>query len=281
MDYPPELVQGFFGLTMYPSFMLTNFSSSSMLACFVAYTLYDLVVFQVFQEQLHSRNFVILSLGFRLLRFVLVVFMGTLWYFKYEQKVCAPKCGIAFAVSPYLPSIQALTVMLQTFALSAPVLFDVLFLNPDRVGLPAHVLLSLTGLKLAVPMAFFVVRDTPPDAFMIAWMVGIVTTFACCMQARDKEQTIDLALYILTTLIIFRDSFQRNKMMRDTVTKLENTLRENEKLAVEAQAIELRAMIGNVAHDLKTVRFLVGRRNLRNLPLTLNFYLIHSHLPRF
>ena len=111
---------------------------------------------------------------------------------------------------------------------------------------------------------------------MIAWMVGIVTTFACCVQARDKEQTIDLALYILTTLIIFRDSFQRNKMMRDTVTKLENTLRENEKLAVEAQAIELRAMIGNVAHDLKTVRFSVSRHSLNNFSLIVSFSLIYS-----
>ena len=49
------------------------------------------------------------------------------------------------------------------------------------------------------------------------------------------------------------------------VIRLEDTLKETEKQTVEGQPSELRAMIGNVAHDLKTVRI------LRILYLTFNF----------
>lgn len=254
MEYPPELVHGFLGVVKYPSFMLTNFSSKTMFAVFITYCLYDQWAFQVFQEQLVFYNHLKASFLYRIIRTTLVILMGSIWYFKTEQRMPSAKSGLAVTVAPHMLNIQAVCVLLMSAVLVAPVLFDVFLIHPDSLGLSAHVLLSLTGLKLVAPLSFFVIRDTPADAFIITWIVGIITTFACCFQTQDKEQMITLFLYVITTFIIFRDNFQRNKMMRDTVTKLENTLKENEQLAVDAQALELRAMIGNVAHDLKTVR---------------------------
>jgi hypothetical protein len=60
--------------------------------------------------------------------------------------------------------------------------------------------------------------------------------------------------YFFTTSIIYYDSHRQSKEKYAIIDRLQETLAENERLAVEAQALELRAMIGNVAHDLKTVR---------------------------
>lgn len=141
----------------------------------------------------------------------------------------------------------------MTMALSVQAMYDVYILNPQRVGLSPHGLLSLSGLKQVAPLAFFVMRDTPSKAIVSSWVICIASSAICCIQAQDKEQFMTLLLYAMASFVIFSDCVEQNRKMVDIVSKLQNTLRENEKLAVEAQAVELRAMIGNVAHDLKTV----------------------------
>ena len=61
------------------------------------------------------------------------------------------------------------------------------------------------------------------------------------------------ALYVYASLLLYMDTRRRIRKTNELVNRLQATLAENETLAVEAQAIELRAMIGNIAHDLKSV----------------------------
>jgi hypothetical protein len=61
--------------------------------------------------------------------------------------------------------------------------------------------------------------------------------------------------YLFATSVVLYDGRRQLMEIYSLISKLQETLAENERLAVEAQALELRAMIGNVAHDLKTVRF--------------------------
>jgi hypothetical protein len=56
------------------------------------------------------------------------------------------------------------------------------------------------------------------------------------------------------SLLIFYDTKRQNDDMLKLVAALQITAEENERLQEESRASELRAMIGNVAHDLKTVR---------------------------
>jgi hypothetical protein len=50
------------------------------------------------------------------------------------------------------------------------------------------------------------------------------------------------------------DSKRQSDEMTRLVLALQATVQANERLQEEGRASELRAMIGNVAHDLKTVR---------------------------
>jgi hypothetical protein len=64
---------------------------------------------------------------------------------------------------------------------------------------------------------------------------------------------VSIFIYAYTSLLILYDSDRQNTDMMRVINRLRFTMAENEKLQVEVQATELRAMIGNVAHDLKTV----------------------------
>jgi len=103
-------------------------------------------------------------------------------------------------------------------------------------------------------LIFFLLRDTQPVAVLFSWFIAVLTMFACCVYSHSIGAFISVTLYTVVSATLFFEHHRQNKAMFAVVTKLEETLAENESLAVEAQATELRAMIGNVAHDLKTVR---------------------------
>jgi hypothetical protein len=75
----------------------------------------------------------------------------------------------------------------------------------------------------------------------------------CCVQTQSRGDFSALLAYALCSGTLLYDNHHHNQATFALVTKLEDALEENERLAVEAQALELRAMIGNIAHDLKTV----------------------------
>jgi hypothetical protein len=58
------------------------------------------------------------------------------------------------------------------------------------------------------------------------------------------------------------------------VAALQATAEENERLQEENRASELRAMIGNVAHDLKTVSIGTALQNIRRFSYHVLFWLI-------
>lgn len=252
MEVVIETLQTFFGTAKYPTFMVTNFSSKLMFVFFTMHFFYESQVFEVFDKHLASSN--VLGVGiFRVLRAIITIFLGLVWVLKTEDGVSPPTSGLKGRLAPYTLQFQAGSVWLMTAALSIQSLYDVFVLNPQRVGLSPNGLLTISGLKQVAPMAFFAMRDTPISTIVPSWTICLAVSLICCLQAQDREHLVDLLPYAAVSFVIFSDTIQQNKKMCEIVTKLQNTLKENEQLAVEAQAIELRAMIGNVAHDLKTV----------------------------
>ncbi len=61
-----------------------------------------------------------------------------------------------------------------------------------------------------------------------------------------------IAFIPLATLLLYENYRQKVALFLLTQSQ-KNLLEENERLAAETHANELRSMIGNVAHDLKTV----------------------------
>ena len=113
---------------------------------------------------------------------------------------------------------------------------------------------ALFGMMFFPFTVFFLLRDTNFVSMLLAWACSVYTLAGACYFAPSWDCFACFVTYVLVTTFIFYDWTKQSKRMFMLVKKLQDTLKENEALAVEAQALELRAMIGNVAHDLKTVR---------------------------
>ena len=126
------------------------------------------------------------------------------------------------------------------------------YCNGRGFGLPTDMLMALT----LIPMAFyFVARDTRVEIVMISWMVGIAALCATMTHLTYWSVLGPLFIYIFGTFMIYYETHRRHLTVYFLTRKLQTTLMDNERLADETHANEMRAMIANVAHDLKTVGF--------------------------
>ena len=116
--------------------------------------------------------------------------------------------------------------------------------------------LLTAGLKAFPPIVFLILRDTIFSYLLTSWVLGLLTIALITIQTNSLEGVVDLFAYAVSTAVLFNDHQLQSRSIFGLVSKLHETQLENEVLAVEAQALELRAMIGNVAHDLKTVSLL-------------------------
>ena len=254
-----------------PTILITNFSSTRALVYFILYCAFESGLYGVFSKHLLEYN----QTAYHALlatRLAIATLLGSIWWFKTEEDTKAIKVssGASKPRPSHVLKVQSVVFVLLNITLSVQVGFDVFWLNPQRVGLSPHALFTLILLKQLAPFTFFVMRDTPLRAVIPGWFVGVLVCFACCLRAQDYEQLATLAVYTFVSSVVLSDSIKQNRVMCEMISKLQNTLKENEALAVEAQALELRAMIGNVAHDLKTVRHIVTQLMCFHLLLTFN-----------
>jgi hypothetical protein len=102
-------------------------------------------------------------------------------------------------------------------------------------------------------IAFSLLRDIRQEAIAASWTLGcaVLVVYAAYLQSLDLA--IATVMYMLISLLLYVDTQLRLKKTLTLVHQLQDTLVDNQRLALEAQGIELRAMIGNIAHDLKSV----------------------------
>lgn len=170
-----------------------------------------------------------------------------------DNKDSIPKSN--FDLTGWLPFIQTLYQIMVVSVFSIKILSEL----PGPNSLAANgKYLPLVGLTLA-PFAFFLLfRDMKTDVLLFIWTICVLTLLCLCMASWTLDSFAGLLSYVFVSAIFMYETDRHNKRMVALLTKLQDTLKLNEKLAVEAQALELRAMIGNVAHDLKTVSFYIG-----------------------
>jgi hypothetical protein len=101
--------------------------------------------------------------------------------------------------------------------------------------------------------AFFMIRDTNLGAIALTWLMSIGTMVFCIARMHSTVLIVTTMAYSFASLIIVYEAKRQNDTVLSLVRALQFAATENEKLFEEARATELRAMIGNVAHDLKTV----------------------------
>lgn len=128
------------------------------------------------------------------------------------------------------------------------------YCNPvyDQGSLPLDTVLALCIL----PLTASVVLNNDWLTALVSWAMIVVVLIASVVLADKGPQSAHLVtllvFYVPASFILIYSNERSFKAMYGVNRQLKSTLAENEKLAEEARATELRSMIGNVAHDLKT-----------------------------
>jgi hypothetical protein len=142
------------------------------------------------------------------------------------------------------------------------------FQDVDTIS-PAY----LAAMMLIPIGAFFLIRATNLAAIALTWLMAVGTMIFCTTYMNSTVLIMTTLAYAFTSLVILYDAKRQNDTVLGLVRALQFAAAENEKLFEEARATELRAMIGNVAHDLKTVRcILVPLMSSILRPLLLAFH---------
>jgi hypothetical protein len=96
-------------------------------------------------------------------------------------------------------------------------------------------------------------RETRVRLLASAWIITVVALLACCFVLNSFAPGPFILIYVMTSFPIMADSYFQYLFFFLISRKLKSTLETNNRLADQNKATEMRHMIANVAHDLKTV----------------------------
>ena len=114
--------------------------------------------------------------------------------------------------------------------------------------------IPFTIIMLVPLLSNFVIQDNSRIAIAAPWIVSIGTTLIHSFALGSVSCAVAGAIYAFSSALIYHSARRQNTAYTRVIERLQDTLEENRRLAVEVQATELQAVIGNVAHDMKTVR---------------------------
>eukprot|EP00981_Chlorochromonas_danica_P009181 scaffold2548_cov163-Ochromonas_danica.AAC.8 len=185
-------------------------------------------------------------------------------YFRYCEKHCpktmtATKRYIGSMVQNLYSNLLTLSLAVQLCARMAygeckgNSISEQAFCNPNHStkGLPEGSLLSVVWTPI---MFAIIMRDTDWNAIVLNWLIATVTIPYCVIQYQPMNMTnlgIAFVIPVCTASAIYSNQLQN---VRSFVIQqqLAAVIKQNEEMTEELRANELRHMIGNVAHDLKT-----------------------------
>ena len=195
------------------------------------------------------------------------IFMFIIWWFKRRSdEMCHSKSPIRIKV---LHVLENSYIILLILSLSIRVVLQTVigqcsgqtllmetaqFCNTfqdEKLIQPAH----LTTIMFFPIVSFFLIRETKPTCIAISWLISMFTLIWCTVSLRSVYLIPPTVIYFCISLLVFYVTKQQNDDILQLVRALQITVAENERLQEEVHATELRAMIGNVAHDLKTVSY--------------------------
>jgi hypothetical protein len=125
--------------------------------------------------------------------------------------------------------------------------------NQDVGGLPY----DSVALLMMLPLAFnTVMRDSNFATILWTFIIALTAIIVSSKLVNGSQQMDSLVgIYAILGGMLLYENQRQNLQLFVLAEKLTHSLEENERLADETHATELRHMIANVAHDLKTVSF--------------------------
>ena len=248
------------------------YSSNAFLAFTVGNTIYSCLSFVSFglclQNNYFSYNAFIIATVCVLMRLLAVALLWLIWIGKPDRAESkAPESLVVVYLRTWLPEIQAVYPVMISLSLTFRLIVQLVmgYCNQNAVLDPLSSFCSPyfdnggVSLRLAVELMFnpiltaFLLRDTFWEALFGAWVVAVAILIGFCAIVSSVDVFIATAAYVYCSVLIYNDNRHASQNLQDVFTELQRAQEEIDRLSKEAQAIELRAMIGNIAHDLKTV----------------------------
>lgn len=136
-------------------------------------------------------------------------------------------------------------------------------------------------LMLSIPLLyFFNIPETRIEFTWTSFTFCFVTFALVCAYLNSVSSILLVGVWQCACMFAVADAQLRNVLLFVTNQELKETIVENERMADELHANELRHMIGNVAHDLKTVSVLLSLCILSSLLTNaLSFAFFSHYLP--
>ena len=132
--------------------------------------------------------------------------------------------------------------------------------------------LFLAFLSMVMPsLLSIILKRVNFSVTIIAWLIGVIF-MAFTIYIGNCYNSISFFIFASFYLLFLSHESYRRRIEIETKSKRENLLlaEKNERQELENSAKELRHMIGNVAHDLKTVNsFYVFRHSVKLLNCSL------------
>jgi prepilin signal peptidase PulO-like enzyme (type II secretory pathway) len=148
-------------------------------------------------------------------------------------------------------------------------------------GLTDHFLLFYTFLLLFSPYLLFLgLHDISIVYVWSILSIGILATILSAISLQSYHTLLLIVILSVFVVTMVIDAQIHKVQMFLTARKLGNILQQNERNASQQHAQEMRSMIANVAHDLKTVSLTIESVS-SSLELTFSVSLSlskHSHL---
>lgn len=108
-------------------------------------------------------------------------------------------------------------------------------------------------LTINILLAATVLRETNFFVLFSNWLLIAATYLFSAIYLNSNGMVMQLVVFVVSTPIIILDILRLNFEGFMKSRKLQEALSENERMAAEERASEMRHMIANIAHDLKTV----------------------------
>ena len=128
--------------------------------------------------------------------------------------------------------------------------------NPyaDSEGLPLDTLVMIMALPLIMSLT---AKSIHRNLFALTWFGTVISIVYCAVLLRATSTISVLFAYIISSILIVVDMRRQALTVFFMNKKLKEIIAENERIADEMHANEMRSMIANVAHDLKTVSYVL------------------------
>eukprot|EP00981_Chlorochromonas_danica_P010755 scaffold3379_cov230-Ochromonas_danica.AAC.1 len=119
---------------------------------------------------------------------------------------------------------------------------------------------------MAFPLIFSAIyRELDMRVYLSIWGLTIGALFYAA-HLGDNELFYTIAgIFTIPSFILIFEKYRYNNYMAFIMMELQKTMKEKDEMADEVHATEMRHMIANVAHDLKTVSSILPKKTLLTL----------------